>query len=67
MYGKSVYIIDHVLIDELNDKGFSFDAVKRDWARSGFLKKYSNKYKARKGINGESPYCIELVRSTTYR
>lgn len=65
MYGNSVYVIDHVLLDVLNEKGFSFDAVKRDWARSGFLVQYGNKYKARKGINGEKPYCIELVRSTT--
>ena len=65
MYGKSVYVIDHILVDELNEKGFSFDAVKRDWARSGFLKKYSNKYKSRKGINGSKPYCVELEISTS--
>ena len=64
MFGHSVYIIDHILVDALNEKGFSFDAVKRDWARDGFLMQYRNKYKARKGINGEKPYCVELVRST---
>lgn len=65
MYGRSVYVIDHILFDTLNEKGFSFDAVKRDWARSGFLVKYGNKYKARKGINGELPYCVELMTSTS--
>lgn len=62
--GRSTFIIDHVLLDVLNEKGYSFDAVKRDWARIGFLRKYGNKYKARKGIRGDSPYCVELVRST---
>ena len=57
---ESVYVIDHVLFDALNEKGFSFDAVKRDWARTGFLVQYGNKYKARKGINGGKPYCVEL-------
>ena len=56
----STFVIDHVLIDTLNEKGFSFDAVKRDWARSGFLVKYGNKFKARKGVAGSKPYCIEL-------
>ena len=62
MIGNSTYIIDHVLIDALNDKGFSFDAVKRDWARTGFLMKYTNKYKTKRSIDGEPAYCIELVR-----
>ena len=66
MEGRSIYIIDHILLDALNDKGFSFDAVKRDWARDGFLVKYGNKFKARKGINGGLPYCVELKLSTTY-
>jgi hypothetical protein len=67
MSGQSIYVIDHILVDELNAKGFSFDAVKRDWARMGFLVQYQNKYKARKGINGEIPYCVELNRSTNRR
>ena len=48
------------LIDALNEKGFSFDAVKRDWANSGFLVKYNGRFKTRKGINGKAPYCVEL-------
>ena len=65
MYGHSVFVIDHILFDALNEKGFSFDAVKRDWGREGFLEKYGNKYKARKGINGSKPYCVELIISTS--
>ena len=65
MEGRSIYIIDHILFDALNDKGFSFDAVKRDWARDDFLVQYGNKYKARKGINGGLPYCVVLRLSTT--
>lgn len=57
---NSVFIIDHILMDALNDKGFSFDAVKRDWARTGFLVKYDGRFKTRKGVNGKTPYCIEL-------
>ena len=64
--GRSIYVIDHILLDTLNEKGFSFDAVKRDWARDGFLSQYGNKYKARKGINGGLPYCVRLNLSTTY-
>jgi uncharacterized protein (DUF927 family) len=56
----TTFVIDHVLIDALNAKGFSFDAVKRDWASSGFLTKYNGRFKARKGINGKAPYCVEL-------
>lgn len=65
MEGRDIYIIDHILFDMLNEKGFSFDAVKRDWARDGFLTQYGNKYKARKGINGGLPYCVALKLSTT--
>ena len=61
----TTFVIDHVLFDALNEKGFSFDAVKRDWARTGFLVQYGNKYKARKGINGSKPYCVVLRSSTT--
>ena len=58
--GKSTYIIAHILIDALSAKGFSFDAVKRDWARDGFLVKYRDSYKVRKQLDGRAPYCIEL-------
>lgn len=58
--GRSVYVIDHVLTKALADVGYSFDAVKREWAESGFLVKYRDKYKKRKTINGQLPYCVEL-------
>ena len=64
-YGVSgvdtTFIIDHVLVDALNEKGFSFDAVKRDWVRSDFLvRSTSGRIKDRKFINGSKPYCVEL-------
>lgn len=58
--GFQVCVIDHVLVETLNKQGFSFDAVKREWAESGFLVKYNNKFKARKGMNGIRPYCVTL-------
>jgi hypothetical protein len=59
--GRSVYVIDSILVEALEDKHFSFDAVKKDWADNGWLMKYKDKYKKRKGINGAKPYCIEIV------
>ena len=57
----TTFVIAHVLEDTLAAKGFSFDAVKRDWVRSGFIvRSASGRIKDRKGVNGEKPYCIEL-------
>lgn len=57
----SVYVITHALEDALAEKGFSFDAVKRDWVRNGFLvRSTSGRLKDRKSINGASTYCVEL-------
>lgn len=58
--GRSTFIMSHILIDTLAEKGFSFDAVKREWASDGFLVKYRDSYKVKKQINGRAPYCIEL-------
>ena len=57
----TVFVIDSVLAAALEDAGFSFDAVKKAWAENGWLITYKNKYKRRKGINGLSPYCVEIV------
>lgn len=59
--GRSVYVIDSILVEALEEKGFSFDAVRNDWAENGWLVKYRNKFKRRKGINGMAPYCVELL------
>lgn len=57
----STFIIDYILEDALSEKGFSFDAVKRDWVKDGFLlRSTSGRIKDRKGINGAKPYCVEL-------
>ena len=54
-------VIAHILEDALADKGFSFDAVKRDWAENRFLiRSASGRLKDRKTINGKAPYCVEL-------
>jgi hypothetical protein len=58
---QSVYIIDTALNKILQDKGFSFDAVKKAWAANGWLVMYKNKYKKKKGISGQVPYCVEIV------
>ena len=59
--GESVFVIDNILVDALANKGFSFDAIKRDWVRDGFLiRRASGRLKDRKAINGKKPYCIEL-------
>ena len=57
----TVFVIDSVLSAALEDAGFSFDAVKKAWADNGWLITYKNKYKRRKGINGMSPYCVEIL------
>lgn len=58
----STFVLDHILVSTLAEQGFSFDAVKKDWAKSGFLVKYGNKYKKRKNVNdGDYPYCVELT------
>lgn len=58
--GKDVYIISSVLKQALQDKGFSFDAVKKAWARDGMLVMYQNKFVQRKSIDGQLPYCIHI-------
>ena len=56
----STFVLAHVLIQELAEQGFSFDAVKREWAESGFLVKYRDSYKVKKQMGGKAPYCVEL-------
>ena len=59
--GRSMFVIDHVLCKELQNNGFTFDAVKKSWAAKGLVGKYGSTFKQRKGINGENPYCIEII------
>jgi uncharacterized protein (DUF927 family) len=58
---NSVFIIDSVLSEALEEKSFSFDAVKKDWADQGWLVRYRDKFKKRKTINGVAPYCVEII------
>lgn len=61
----SIFIIDSVLAEALENVGFTFDAVKKTWVENGWLIPYrssqSIKYKKRKAINGAKPYCAEIV------
>lgn len=63
--GDHVFVICHVLKSALQDAGFSFDAVKADWANRGFLKKYGNKFVKRVRVNSALTYCVELAPVST--
>ena len=60
-----VFIINHILKSALQEAGFSFDAVKTDWANSGFLVKYKNKFIRRVRVDSALTYCAELVPPST--
>lgn len=57
---NSVYVLDDILVNALETTGFSYDAVKKDWAEQGWLVKYQNKFKKRYRINGVLAYCVEI-------
>ena len=59
--GNSVFVLPSELDAALRAAGYSFEAVKKDWAESGWLVKYRDKYTKRKGINGARPYVVEIV------
>ena len=61
LYAQYAPCVDTALNKILQDKGFSFDAVKKAWAANGWLVMYKNKYKKKKGISGQVPYCVEIV------
>lgn len=65
IYDGSAYVIVSVLKQALQDKGFSFDAVKKSWANSGLLVMYQNKYIQRKFLDGQKPYCVQIKMSTS--
>ena len=57
----SVLINKSVLIRELRNIGFSFDAVKKQWAEQGYLLKNAyGKYASRAVIGGENAYYVCL-------
>ena len=50
-----------VLVRELQNIGFHFDAVKKQWAEQGYLlKNASNKYASHMQIDGEKGYYVCL-------
>ena len=57
----SVLINKSVLIRELRNIGFNFDAVKKQWAEQGYLlKSTSGKYASCTWVNGEKSYYVRL-------
>ena len=64
IYDGYAYIIVSVLKQALQDKGFSFDAVKKSWAKDGLIVMYQNKFVQRKCMDGQKPYCVQVKMST---
>lgn len=65
IYNDTAYIIASVLKEALQEKGFSFDAVKKSWANDGLLITYQNKFVQRKCMDGQKPYCVQIKMSTS--
>lgn len=59
-FGDSVFINRNALDKLLNEKCFSFDAIKKEWADAGYLIKYKNKYATHRSIVGNSGYYCQL-------
>ena len=61
MGSSCVEINKTVLVRELQNIGFNFDAVKKQWAKQGYLlKNASNKYASHMQIDGENGYYVRL-------
>ena len=59
--GNRVYVLPSELDNALRSAGYSFDAVKKEWAENEWLVKYRDKYRKRKSINGATPYVVEII------
>lgn len=57
---NNVYVIARRLEKILQGMGFSFEAVKKDWADKGYLIKYKDTYKQKKSINGNPVYTVKI-------
>lgn len=60
IFNGSVYINKTILEKLLKEEGFSFNAIKKEWAANGFLEKYKNKYATKQSIAGYKGYYIKL-------
>ena len=59
--GDTVYINKTILNDLLAEKGYDFDAVKREWVNKNYMKKNKNgKYRWSKMVNSTTISCIKL-------
>ena len=66
LYGRqkdehNVLIIKSVLCKALQEQGFVFDAVKKEWGKKGRIMQYKDKYVENASINGSKAYCVHLV------
>lgn len=60
LFGKSVFINRTILIDLLKQENFSFNAIKKEWAASGFLIKEYGKYSSNQSIAGYKGFYVHL-------
>lgn len=59
--GDSVYINRTILVEQLNNAGYDFNAVRSAWAENGYITKCADgKYRHMKRINRISTSCILL-------
>lgn len=56
-----LFVIKTVLERELNKMGFSYNAIKKDWADKQYQIKYGTKYSRSESINGTKVECITLL------
>jgi uncharacterized protein (DUF927 family) len=61
MDGESFYVIATVLKDEMNKKGFNFDAVKKKWADRGWIAKPSKTFTKNVKIYDKQAKCVEFI------
>lgn len=60
--GDAVYINKSVLSRLLNEEGYDFEAVRREWGQKGYMKKAPDgKYRWTKYIKSQSFMCFKIV------
>ena len=60
--GDTVYINKTTLSELLNEKGYDFEAVKREWINKGYMKKSGEgRYRWKKMVKSTSLSCVKLV------
>lgn len=66
--GDTAYINKTTLSELLNDKGYDFEAVKREWENKGYIKRNANGYfRWYKTINKMKSGCIRIVMQDDFQ